>query len=206
MPQRVFIYCEDGFTDSTVSASLSLLGFDVIGNTDNYEVALMQTAKLVPDVMLVHIEHNRTQGLELSKDLRFKFPNLGLVLMTKASDLRLLGIYRSALPVGTVIVQTTKHSDLENLKHAIEVAPLSTKKRPIVNEIPKLTDAQIQTLRLLAEGKSNSEIAKIRFVSEKSVEQMLARIASLYGITFDHKQNSRVKLLNNFYALIYGRR
>ena len=67
------------------------------------------------------------------------------------------------------------------------------------------TDAQIETIRLMAAGNANSEIARMRYVSEKSVEQMLARIAVMLEIPFDHKYNSRVRILNSYYELLNGR-
>ncbi len=48
-----------------------------------------------------------------------------------------------------------------------------------------MTDTQIQTLRLVATGLSNAEIGRVRFVSEKSVEQIVARIAGHFAIAPD---------------------
>ncbi len=55
-------------------------------------------------------------------------------------------------------------------------------------------------LRLLAEGMSNGEIAKTRFVSEKSVEQIVARIALNMGIVPNRKKNLRVLMTTNSIA------
>jgi DNA-binding NarL/FixJ family response regulator len=62
-----------------------------------------------------------------------------------------------------------------------------------------LTDIQIETLRLVAQGLSNSEIAKVRFVSEKSVEQIVARIAQHLSITPDRRRNLRVALAGEYF-------
>jgi hypothetical protein len=45
-----------------------------------------------------------------------------------------------------------------------------------------MTDIQVETLRMVAEGHTNSEIAKQRFVSEKAVEQTVAKIAKALDI------------------------
>ncbi|MEI9907079.1 MAG: LuxR C-terminal-related transcriptional regulator [Actinomycetota bacterium] len=55
-------------------------------------------------------------------------------------------------------------------------------------------------MRLLAEGMSNGEIAKTRFVSEKSVEQIVARIALNMGIVPNRKKNLRVLMTTNSIA------
>ena len=58
----------------------------------------------------------------------------------------------------------------------------------------QLTMRQRETLRMLSEGMSNSEIARIHFVSEKSVEQMVGRIAKTFKIAPNHTSNMRVLL------------
>ena len=66
----------------------------------------------------------------------------------------------------------------------------------ILNE---LTDIQIETLRLVAQGLSNSEIARVRFVSEKSVEQIVARVAQHLSISPDRSKNLRVILTGEYF-------
>jgi len=61
-----------------------------------------------------------------------------------------------------------------------------------------LTDVQAETFRLVASGMSNSEIGRQRFVSEKSVEQIVARIASQLRISPDRSRNLRVLLTNEY--------
>jgi len=47
---------------------------------------------------------------------------------------------------------------------------------------------------MLAQGMSNAEIARIHFVSEKSVEQMVGRIARTFDICPHKSSNMRVLL------------
>jgi DNA-binding NarL/FixJ family response regulator len=61
-------------------------------------------------------------------------------------------------------------------------------------DFPMLTHRQKQTLSMVAEGLSNAEIARIHFVSEKSVEQMVGRIAKTFEISVNHTSNMRVLL------------
>lgn len=58
----------------------------------------------------------------------------------------------------------------------------------------RLTHLQRATLEMLAEGMSNSEIARRHFVSEKSVEQMVGRIARTFNICPQVNTNMRVLL------------
>ena len=61
-------------------------------------------------------------------------------------------------------------------------------------DFPALTHKQRQTLSMLAQGMSNAEIARLHFVSETSVEQMVGRIARTFAITPDATSNMRVLL------------
>ena len=205
MDLTLFIYGENGFLNSTLAASLSNSGYKVIGESDNYEAAIIQINRLAPDVAILNLEHNQTRAIDLSKNIRKRFPKMGIVFSSKAKDFRLLGLKKDDLPSGSVAAHICKHGDFDSLKEKINLAPYSTDCK---SEFPinrDFTDSQIETLRLLAEGHANSEIAKVRFVSEKSVEQMLARIANMFGVTFDYQHNSRVRILNSYYELVNGR-
>jgi DNA-binding NarL/FixJ family response regulator len=65
-----------------------------------------------------------------------------------------------------------------------------------------LSDIQIQTLRYAAEGLTNAEIGRLRFVSEKAIEQILSRVAIALNIQPDHRKNMRVQLVNEFHSWI----
>ena len=62
------------------------------------------------------------------------------------------------------------------------------------SDFPLLTLLQRETLSMLAQGMSNAEIARIHFVSEKSVEQMVGRIARTFDICPHISSNTRVLL------------
>ena len=179
MSLKVFIFSEDGFTNCTLASSLSLLGFDVIGVSENEKVALNLISTHLPDVVLMHIDYARIKAIDLSNSVRNRFPQMGIVLMAKTEDIRLFGISNKQLPKGVIIAKIVRQGDLDSLKEKIELSLSSTEERFEIHEVPYLTDAQIETIRLLAAGKANSEIAKTRFVTEKSVEQMLSRIATM---------------------------
>ena len=65
-----------------------------------------------------------------------------------------------------------------------------------------LTDVQIETMRMVAEGLSNAEIAERRVVAVKSVENLIARIAKQLDIGNDGGRNQRVMITREYYRLI----
>jgi DNA-binding NarL/FixJ family response regulator len=66
----------------------------------------------------------------------------------------------------------------------------------------EFTDSQIETLKLLAQGLSNSEIAKKRFVTEKAVEVTIARLAKKFDVAYDAALNQRVVLANKVFSMM----
>jgi DNA-binding NarL/FixJ family response regulator len=68
--------------------------------------------------------------------------------------------------------------------------------------LSSLTDIQVETLRLLAQGLSNSDIGKVRFVSEKSVEQTITRIAQHLNVVHEKGRNMRVILATEYFKWI----
>ena len=201
---RIFIFGENGFTNLTLASSLSMLGLDVIGEVDNDVVALNQITHHCPDVAVLNMEFGHVKAYELAKTLRKRFPALGIVIATKSDDLRFYEIDPKSLPKGILIVRIAKHGDLDHLRDTILLAPLQTDIKSKDHRYANLSDEQVKTLLLMCHGKANSEIAKIRYVSEKSVEQMLARTAITLGIDYGRKQNQRVRLTNSVYELING--
>jgi DNA-binding NarL/FixJ family response regulator len=110
--------------------------------------------------------------------------------MTACPDLRLLGLVEKQIPMGSQVILKKSVADLSVVSQAISnslVAVAEKRKMSWIDShgslhesafrsvLSDFTDIQIETFRLLANGLSNSEIAKVRFVSEKSVEQIVAR-------------------------------
>ena len=183
-----------------------MLGLDVIGEVDNDVVALNQITHHCPDVAVLNMEFGHVKAYELAKTLRKRFPSIGIVIAAKSDDLRFYEIDPKSLPKGILIVRIAKHSDLDHLRDAIFLAPHQTDIKSKDHRFSKLSDEQVKTLLLMCHGKANSEIAKMRYVSEKSVEQMLARTAITLGIDYDRKQNQRVRLTKTVYELVNGER
>ena len=101
-------------------------------------------------------------------------------------------------------------NEIETVARAVNAAIAFTagsKSRPtqarndIPREIQGMTDIQVETLRMVAEGHTNSEIAKQRFVSEKAVEQTIAKIAKALDIPAATNQNQRVHIARVYFRL-----
>ena len=127
---------------------------------------------------------------------------------------RLFGLLNKDIPKGSKLILKRSISDLSVITYALNeslsAATDGTEMKWInfhklvpedsfITILSGLTDIQIETLRLVAQGLSNSEIAKVRFVSEKSVEQIVARIAQHLSIVPDRRRNLRVALAGEYF-------
>ena len=68
-----------------------------------------------------------------------------------------------------------------------------------INILSGLTDVQIETLRLVGNGLSNVAISRARFVTEKSVEQIVTKISQHFGVGSDSNKNQRVLLAGEYF-------
>ncbi len=77
-----------------------------------------------------------------------------------------------------------------------------TSDNPFQSSLQKLTSVQLETLRLVAIGGSNAEIARIRTVTEKAVEHTITRILQALDITTNPRHNARVLLVREYYRFV----
>ena len=214
---RVMIASDDAFELTTMSAALRLHGVNVVAEASNKAVAENIFRSLQPEVLIIDLMFSSSDALSMIASFRKTNPALGIVLMTACPDLRLLGISEKSIPHGVQIVLKRSVADLAVLSFAIAQSldpqfstipatwiksHASLHENAFVTVLNDFTDIQVATLRLVAQGLSNSEIAKVRFVSEKSVEQIVARIAQHLRVTPDRSKNLRVVITGEYFKWI----
>jgi DNA-binding NarL/FixJ family response regulator len=209
------IASDDAFELTTMSAALRLHGINIVGEASNKVIAENTFRSLHPEVLIIDLMFVGAVGI--ISDFRKINPKLGIVLMTACPDLRLLGVSEKSLPKGVQIVLKRSVADLVVMSFAISQSLESSSinasaqwvrthaslhENAFQTVLNEFTDIQVATLRLVAQGLSNSEIAKVRFVSEKSVEQIVARIAQHLKITPDRSRNLRVVITGEYFKWI----
>jgi DNA-binding NarL/FixJ family response regulator len=213
-PARVLIINDDAFELATMSASLRLHSVNIIGEASNMLMAENLFRSLQPDIVLIDLQFSGEEAVALLQRFRRNDENLGIVIITSCPDLRLFGLLEKNIPKGSKIILKRSVSDLsivtfalsEAIDSAVDGSAMkwisihsSIHASSFITILNDLTDIQIETLRLVAQGLSNSEIAKVRFVSEKSVEQIVARIAQHLSISPDRTRNLRVILAGEYF-------
>ena len=152
-------------------------------------------------VLDLHLGSGPT-GIDLAVGMRQHVPEIGLVLLTSFTDPRLLRTSLDTIPAGMLYLVKQSVDDLSLLATAIHAAPEAATSSATPAPRSPLTTAQADTLRLLAAGLSNSEIARVRVVTEATVEKTIARTAQALGIAYEEGTNQRVALARAYFTLI----
>jgi DNA-binding NarL/FixJ family response regulator len=200
---RVLVTEDDEFTRALLVNALQSEDFDVVIETSSASYALKTASRMRIDVAVLDLDLGRgPTGLDLALGLRRSIPNIGIVFLTSYKDPRLLNSNSNMAPFGSVYLQKSELGDLSRIRRGIERSIVNSKNAHTKTNIElktlgkttDLTATQIDILRLVAEGKSNQEIAAVREVTEKSIEQTLSRILKKAGIDGDEKRNRRIEL------------
>lgn len=217
MTLRVLVINDDAFELATLSAALRLHTINVVGEANNLGVAENLFRSLQPEAIIIDIQYDGHEAIALVKKMRKLNPKIGIIFSTACPDLRLMDIEPKDIPTGTQIILKKSVSNLEviaaSIRKSLEIAE---SKSPVAwvdshgdlhenvfaSVLAAMTDTQIETLRLVATGLSNAEIGRVRFVSEKSVEQIVARIAGHFAIAPDRTRNLRVLIAGQYYKWI----
>lgn len=199
---RVLLVEDDDFTRTTLRSALTVHGIDVVASAAGAHDAISAASDAGIDAAILDLDLGPgPTGIDVAHGLRRLDPSIGVVLLTSYADPRLLAGSLTDLPSGTSYVVKQSLQSLDLLIAAVEAAVGRTGEFQADPEATGLTDAQITTLRLLAAGLSNAEIARMRVVTEKSVEQAIARIAKRLNITAAPEVNQRVALARAYFRL-----
>lgn len=210
MSLRVALVEDDAFMRLALSAALKTKGLEVVFEASNATDAVQLAEKHIIDVAVLdlHLGVGPT-GIDVAQALRRKDPSVGIVFLTSFDDPRLLSANLPPLPGGAHYLTKNSITDIESLAKEILEAAAGTSqakgKSASINPtstMGKFTDTQIETLRLLAQGLSNGEIAKRRFVSEKSVESAISRMAKTLGLAPDSTRNQRVHMAKVYFRAL----
>lgn len=208
MQMRVALVEDDAFTRLTVASSLRAQGIQVVIDTGSASEALQEFDKAKPHVALLDLHLGKgPTGIDLANAFRSQAPNIGIVFLSSFEDPRLLNPSLPPLPFRSVYLHKNNISDIWNILEALKISidkteRISTGVKATSSPIAALTDVQLETLRLMAQGLSNVEIAKRRSVTEKSVELAISRLAKTLGVEKDATINQRVHMANVYFRAL----
>jgi two-component system, NarL family, response regulator DegU len=214
MNERVLVMVDDAFEMSTLVAALRLHEVDVIGEAKSESVGINLLRRIQADVIVLDMRIAGISAVKIAVNMRKENQNIGIVILNSCSDLRLLGESNDEVPLGAKILIKKSIVDFTVLCNAIKeskVAAIEKHKVTWINGntsfqdhgvttlMAHLTNTQAEVLRLVANGMTNAQIGRTRYVSEKSVEQVISRVAQELHVQPDQNKNMRVQLVGEYY-------
>ena len=206
----VLVVEDETLTRTLISKILSNSGFHVVGSAHTASEAMALYRQHRPQVVLLDIDlGSGPTGLDIANAILRVDPNVGVVFISSIDDVRTI---RPNLPTAPAHSKYLSKSDVNNVAILIDLIRIafadaqsggSNSSHSSTNHVNKepFTDLQMELLRLVSLGLSNSAIAAARFTTVKSTENAIARLSKKLGLPHDEKSNQRVQLARYFYML-----
>ena len=186
MSCRVLLADDHGIVRGGIAALLQREGFEVLGEAADGREATQKTCELRPDVVVLDILMPVLNGLDAAREILRRAPNTKVLLLTQCTE---QSHVLEALLAG-VRGYVLKSQVVDDLPAALrEVHRGGTYLSPRISHLvveayragssaegDHLTDRERQVLQLIAEGRTNKEVAQILDVSQKTVETHRARL------------------------------
>jgi DNA-binding NarL/FixJ family response regulator len=158
--------------------------FEVAGEAGTGAEAVRQALELRPDVLLLDLEMPELDGVEVIRRVREEAPGVRIVVFTAFDrDEQIVGAVRAGAE-GYLLKGTPREEVFRAIRivHAggslIEPMVASKLLRQVRGEPDALTPREVEVLQLVAQGRSNKQIAKALFVSERTVKFHVSSLLS----------------------------
>jgi DNA-binding NarL/FixJ family response regulator len=188
-----------------VEQVLSSVPVEVVGKSTSLDEARQLTEELKPDlvVMETSMSSEEKTGLAWLAEMRGQFPDVAVIVLSTSDNADDIG---SALSLGAVayVVKKAHPDDLavavrQVYEHSIYLPRVVDGNAEVSVEEPinhsDLTRREVEILRLVSEGLSNAELAKMLWVTEQTVKFHLSNIYRKLGVA-NRTEASRWAQLN----------
>ncbi len=186
---RVLIADDHAIVRKGIRALLSEAGgFEIVGEADNGQEAVLRTQETQPDVVLMDLLMPGVDGIEATRQITSRQPKSRILVLTSfAADNKVFPAIKAGAS-GYLLKDSSPDELVRAIRqvHRGEPSLHPTIARKLLQEIARpaerqpdpeaLTTRELEVLHLIAQGLSNQEIANRIMVSESTVRAHVSRI------------------------------
>ena len=166
---------------------------EMVGEAGDGAEAIDIVAQALPDVVLMDVRMPRRGGIEATRQIKELAPHTKILMLTISDEEADLydaikaganGYLLKEIPIDEVAdairrvfagESTISPSMASKLMSEFQVMIKKTDERPATAQ-PRLTEREMEVLKLVAKGKNNRDIAKDLFISENTVKNHIRNI------------------------------
>ena len=172
-------------------------GFEIVGQASTVAEAIAEAARTAPDVIVMDVRLADGSGIEACRSIREARPETKVLMLTSYADEE--AVFASILAGASgYVLKQTRGRDLGDaiasvargdslLDAAVTQKVLervrSAEQRKSDDPLNALTEQEQKILHLIAEGKTNKQIADEVFLSDKTVKNYVSNILRKLNLT-----------------------
>lgn len=205
-PIRVMIAEDNTLLREGLEVLLNRNGFTTIASVDTAEALIEESAHAEPDLVVTDVRMPPTfgsEGLQAAVTLRERTPGLPIVVLSQYVELSYLAELLDSAGGSAVgyllkdrVSDVTDFADTLRRVHgggtAVDPAIIHQMFKRRRNPLEELTPREREVLSVMAEGHSNTAIAKRLFISEAAVVKHIGNIMMKLDLPPNDDQNRRV--------------
>jgi len=204
---RIVVAEDVMLTRAGIVRLLGEAGLEVVDETEDLEGLMRAVAATRPDAAVVDIRMPPThtdEGIIAARRIRTEHPDVGVLVLSQYVEpgyaMRLIQdhpervgylLKERVFDIAILVDALRRIADNECVIDPTIVSRLVGRRRR-ENPIELLTEREREVLALVAEGLTNTAIAKRLFVSERTVEAHTKQVFQKLDLEADHASNRRV--------------
>lgn len=170
----------------------------VVGEDGDGAGAAALVEQTHPDVVLLDVRMPRYSGIDACRDIKRAHPNIWVVMLTTSDDEQDLFSAVRAGANGYILKDSPADDVIDGIRSVVtgrslvppslagallaEFAAMSSRQEAPAAVNLRLTDRELQVLRLIARGMANRDIARELFISENTVKNHVRSILEKLGL------------------------
>jgi len=168
-------------------------GIDVVAEAEDGEDAVAKAEELAPDVVLMDVRMPRLGGIEAARAVRDSLPSAKILMLTVSDEEEDLYEAIKAGANGYLLKEISIEEVADAIRAVVQgqslISPsMASKLLTEFNDLvkraeekqqfpaPRLTEREMEVLKLVAQGMSNRDVAEALFIAENTVKNHVRNI------------------------------